>query len=429
MPDHGQHQQYQHQRHPWEIDLSLLTLRKRIGGGSSGIVFEGIYGSDGVVEHVAIKRLTLGPDLEDEDEAAKSVVGEARLLWELRHPRVLLFHGMCTKRSSLSTQIYLVTELCVGSLEYYLQPVKVQQIRTRVLGKRQQLPTYSRSFFWQWMVEVAEGMQFLHDMKVIHRDLKPHNLFLSTTHTVKIGDLGLSRVVMDGTAAAGGASLTTNIGSPLYMAPELLTMEAGNAHAHMSGEAVDVYAFGIILNAMWRERDPFESGQFGSIINMVQQVAKGARPLIPRDGTCPMQLRFLMERCWDPEPQRRPSFAEIHSAIRNMKPGEEIVRISVGGKTGGTFEVDKRCAVTVTGESPLLAAQDLGSGPTVRKSTDTAGLDQAPAEPKGGVALGKEALCAGACVKTSKGPGITGGEQGSSSSSSSRNSRRKSNRY
>jgi hypothetical protein len=70
---------------PWEIEYTKLVLRKRIGGGTYGTVFQGMYGKDAV----AIKRLTLSPDPEDEDEGqnVKNVMSEAQLLWDLRHPR------------------------------------------------------------------------------------------------------------------------------------------------------------------------------------------------------------------------------------------------------------------------------------------------------------------------------------------------------
>ena len=96
-------------KYPWEVDPAKLVLKKRIGGGTYGMVFEGTYGK----EMVAIKRLTLSPDPEDDESPGddlKSVMGEAQLLWDLRHPRILNYFGICTKRSSLSTQIFLVTD-------------------------------------------------------------------------------------------------------------------------------------------------------------------------------------------------------------------------------------------------------------------------------------------------------------------------------
>jgi serine/threonine protein kinase len=81
---------------------------------------------------------------------------------------------------------------------------------------------------------------------------------------VKIGDFGLSRVVhrQAGNTLAGGpltsANLTANLGTPSYMAPELLTKAISRngkrASIHIDGEAADVYAFGVIMNAMWTKQ-------------------------------------------------------------------------------------------------------------------------------------------------------------------------------
>jgi serine/threonine protein kinase len=218
---------------------------------------------------------------------------------------------MCTRRTSLSTQIFLVTELCIGSLDMYLMRLG-KKSKPRVRGPG--MVDMTDELFWKWMVETAEGMVFIHSKQVIHRDLKPHNIFVCSDGHVKIGDFGLSRVVRDqnGSLTTMTATLTTNLGTPSYMAPELLSLDTSGVR--ISGEAADVYAFGIILNAMWRKRTPFNASQFPSILIMIQEVARGMRPDIP-DG-CPGHLVELMERCWDPDPRRRPNFTEIIQLLR-----------------------------------------------------------------------------------------------------------------
>jgi serine/threonine protein kinase len=217
---------------------------------------------------------------------------------------------MCTSRSSLSTQIFLVTELCIGSLDMYLLRVG-KKAKPRVRGPG--MVDMTEDHFWKWMLQTVEGMVFIHSKQVIHRDLKPHNIFVCSDGHVKIGDFGLSRVVRD-QGALSTATLTTNLGTPSYMAPELLSLDTSGVR--ISGEAADVYAFGIILNAMWRKRTPFNASQFPSILIMIQEVARGMRPAIPEDGSCPVHLVELMERCWDQDPRKRPRFTEIISLLR-----------------------------------------------------------------------------------------------------------------
>lgn len=91
-------------------------------------------------------------------------------------------------------------------------------------------------YFWQCL----NSLSFLHDLGIAHRDMKPENLLLDTAGNLYISDFGLSTLFQhQGTVRF----LTTPCGSPVYVAPEVLT---GSYH----GPAVDVWSCGIILFAM-----------------------------------------------------------------------------------------------------------------------------------------------------------------------------------
>ena len=102
----------------------------------------------------------------------------------------------------------------------------------------------------EWCSAIARALSFLHnrDVPVIHRDLKPMNLFLTGCLQLKVGDLGSSRratrEVMDGFKMTGG------LGTWRYMAPEMAR------HEHYN-EKVDIYAFGLIMYFMSSGRMPF----------------------------------------------------------------------------------------------------------------------------------------------------------------------------
>jgi serine/threonine protein kinase len=74
--------------------------------------------------------------------------------------------------------------------------------------------------------DIGAGLAFMHSKTVVHRDMKPANLFRSRDNVYKIGDFGLSRVLKDKQGLDIAATYTANIGSPAYMAPELLESEA-----------------------------------------------------------------------------------------------------------------------------------------------------------------------------------------------------------
>ena len=175
--------------HPWLVDSAGLKLREVIGGGHFGEIFRGYYGKDAV----AIKKLSMEVDADDDTE---SVMSEAQLLWDLRHPRIMVFFGMCTRKTAVNTEVYLVMELCIGCLGQYLGDRKAankerkRREREEKDGKKrallgtsakeprakqpllkgvqgQALPEMTEKQFWQWVVEIAEGMVFVHSKGVV----------------------------------------------------------------------------------------------------------------------------------------------------------------------------------------------------------------------------------------------------------------------
>ena len=79
------------------------------------------------------------------------------------------------------------------------------------------------SLMWRYCIQILAGLHAIHSRRVVHRDIKPHNIFLGANDTVKIGDFGVSRLL------SGSRDLaTTVVGSPGYLAPELCYGEPYN---------------------------------------------------------------------------------------------------------------------------------------------------------------------------------------------------------
>ena len=98
--------------------------------------------------------------------------------------------------------------------------------------------------------QVLEGVHYLHAKGIVHRDLKLENILLDEANpgmAIKIADFGLSKVFSPST------TLQTVCGSPLYMAPELLTVEQSGNYS----PAVDVWSVGVILFILLAGYSPF----------------------------------------------------------------------------------------------------------------------------------------------------------------------------
>ncbi|CAK4105358.1 unnamed protein product [Aphanomyces euteiches] len=137
----------------------------------------------------------------------------------------------------------------------------------------------------RFILHTAKGMSYLHNFEppILHRDLKSPNLLVDCDYSVKISDLGLSRV----------------------KAPEVLGNEKYT-------EKADVFSFGILMWECLTGKCPYEGMPQ---IQAAQRILKNElRPAIPR--SCPAYLAKLMKTCWAHDPQVRPSFLQILCALQ-----------------------------------------------------------------------------------------------------------------
>lgn len=148
-------------------------------------------------------------------------------------------------------------------------------------------------------------MQHLHDNRVIHRDFKPLNIFLDDNYDICIADFGLSRKVEE------NIYLTmADLGSPLYMAPELFT----DTYETYTNQ-IDVFSFGssymqyFILPVSLNDG----KGRIKSHQNLKYRIGRGARFVQPENMNDDQY--DIYTRCTFEDPNRRPSFRELCNAF------------------------------------------------------------------------------------------------------------------
>ena len=182
-------------------------------------------------------------------------------------------------------------------------------------------------------MQIAEGLAYLHESGVVHRDLSANNIFLSLDRsgamlTAKIGDFGLSRRTADST------SMTALIGTIQYMAPEMLTSSSGAGGRVEYSSAVDVYSLGIVLWQLTTCEVPYASSHARlNRFQLLQRIARdGLRPDVPPHA--PRALASLMVDCWAEAEHSRPSSAEVVRRLRVLYYAEFGTEWRLSGSTG-----------------------------------------------------------------------------------------------
>ena len=284
----------------WEIPFRRLERGKKIGAGGCGQVYCGRYGN----RKVAIKELfatLMNPG--DLDEFKK----EAALLASVRHPNIVQFFGV----SQTDESFFIVTEFCPTSLDKLL----------KAGGRKVNVKKVVR-----WCAQIADGVLFLHDRKIVHRDLKPHNLLLGNDGNVRICDFGIAKTVNSFGKNGSSAQMTVQIGSPAYMAPELLDTAAAEEEEDGPRQKIkvmkksiafkcDVYSFACVCAALFGGAHIYENMSAMRVIVGVSQ--NKLRPKIPKE--CPEEIAALMRVCWQHDPTLRPAFEEINRLFGALK--------------------------------------------------------------------------------------------------------------
>ena len=154
----------------------------------------------------------------------------------------------------------------------------------------------------KFAISASKGISYLHQNKILHRDIKPQNLLVNREWKCKVADFGIS--------TTKDASSHTVIGTPIYMAPEIF-----NEHPYT--EKVDVYAFSIVLYELYTGRRPYSSPELDNLpqSQLLLQICNGLRP---DSSELPSTLHQLLEDCWNPSAKLRPSFKEILVRLRRL---------------------------------------------------------------------------------------------------------------
>ncbi|MCP3058776.1 serine/threonine protein kinase [Myxococcus sp. K38C18041901] len=272
--------------------LGSYQLESLLGEGSMGRVFQARHARLG--RQVALK--VLKPEHARDGGFVQRFFQEARTVNQINHEHIVEIFDFVDEGEG--GHVYCVMEL----------------LRGQGLGALLKQEPLSLARIQRIAVQVCAALGAAHQVGVVHRDIKPDNLFLTQRagqpDFVKVLDFGVAKHLATEGAVPTGTLDGTIIGTPAYMSPEQaagLTVDARS----------DIYAVGNILYEMLTGRPPFQAEAFGQLV--VQIITQPPPPLPTQMATgepLPSQLAELVMRCLAKEPEARPqTLAEVTTGL------------------------------------------------------------------------------------------------------------------
>ncbi|KAF4674739.1 hypothetical protein FOL47_008789 [Perkinsus chesapeaki] len=215
---------------------------------------------------------------------------EVALLQQLSHPNIVSYHT------------HFIVDTPHSILGIIMDFCDMGDLRTAVKHKQKAGGHFSERHVMTWFTQCAQALDYIHSRKILHRDLKTSNIFLTQEEsnefpTVKLGDFGISRV-LEGTMEA----CLTVVGTPYYMSPELCRNEPYSFKS-------DVWALGCVLYELCMLQHAFRAD---SLWGLVYKVVSDNYEPIPPD-VYSASLNDLIRRLLCKSADERPSTSEILS--------------------------------------------------------------------------------------------------------------------
>ncbi|EKF28512.1 protein kinase, putative [Trypanosoma cruzi marinkellei] len=274
-----------------DVQWSKMGL---LGKGSFGSVYEGIT-SEGKIMAVKVLEISL-------DEDAENVAGiqrEINLMRSLKHKNIVAYYGCQTKElPSGARQLEIFLEHCHGGSLTHLRR-KFERAKER----------FSISLVRTYAKQILEGLAYLHSMNVVHRDLKGDNVLISALGEAKLADFGCSKRIGTATfqqesCAEKGAGYQTMVGTPLFMAPEVVKCEG------VYSKPADVWSVGcLVLEMLGRQPWVFRSN--ANAFQIMYQISKSTSMPTGVPNNCPADLYSFFTRCFEHDPNKRATAEEL----------------------------------------------------------------------------------------------------------------------
>lgn len=258
----------------------VFDVLEKLGEGSYGSVFKAIHKESGQV--VAIKQVPVESDLQE-------IIKEISIMQQCDSPYVVKYYGSYFK----NTDLWIVMEYCgAGSVS------DIIRLRNKTLTE-DEIATILKS--------TLKGLEYLHFMRKIHRDIKAGNILLNTEGHAKLADFGVAGQLTDTMAKRN-----TVIGTPFWMAPEVIQEIGYNCVA-------DIWSLGITSIEMAEGKPPYADIHPMRAIFMIPT---NPPPTFRKPELWSDDFTDFVKKCLVKNPEQRATATQLlqHPFIKNAKP-------------------------------------------------------------------------------------------------------------
>ena len=330
---------------PVAIDIPGYTIMEKVGAGGMGSVYKAKQISMDRI--VALK--VLNERYSNNAEFVDRFIREARAAGKLNHPNVIHVHDI----SRANGRHYFSMEFIDGP-------------SVRELLKKDKRIEVNKAL--DIVMQAAKALEFAHENRIVHRDIKPDNLMLTREGIVKIADLGIAKTFEEGGISGVGQKDRGVLGTPHYMAPE---QAMGKAIDHRA----DIYSLGATFYHMITGSTPFSGASAQDILKA--HVQTSLSPIQDLNDKVPDPVCFVIERMMAKLPEKR--YQNMSRLI------EDIERIQSGQVKG----IER---IAATDSSVLRTVKAPGSAGSQReRPADVVGSRTTRPRPRGRREISSEA--------------------------------------
>ena len=214
------------------------------------------------------------------EDKKKEAYLEAKIHEQLYHTNIIKFHEVFISRKPKTNLNIVMDYADNGDLQ-----LKIKEQKGKYFSEKQIL---------DWFTQICLAIKHIHDRKILHRDLKTQNIFITKTGMAKLGDFGIAMCL----------NLTldfakTVVGTPYYLSPEIVKNKPYNYKS-------DIWSLGVILYEMVTLKMPFDAT---SLPLLSLKILKGTYNAIP--GTFSKDIRNLIAIMLQVDANKRPSITEL----------------------------------------------------------------------------------------------------------------------